>query len=404
MDPVIIIGSGLGGLALAQGFYKASIPFKIYERDRSENIRRQGYRIRLHGEGLRALRSLLVNEIWDLFEETCAETILGSLPIINAQTCEISAATFKGNNPQSRVLRSDEKPHTVDRGILREVLLTRLDENIIYGKEYTSCTLTDAGIVAKFADGTSEMGSLLVGADGVRSAVRRQHFPHLKVLDTKTRPIYGKTPLTESFRRGILPKSTECLSLIEDPQTGNTTLMEVIHFVPKDQRTDKRDLPDDYVYWVIIPSNTDRPKTSAQPSQASGEQPAELARSMTAHWHPSVRPLIEYQDPSQTGIFRLLSSDPESLKRRWEPDARVTLLGDAAHAMMPSTASGAVTTLRDAELLSSLIADQGVGRETIARYEERMREYAGEAVASSAAIGEMSFGMRALADCEPVSW
>lgn len=327
MDPVLIIGSGLGGLALAQGFHKASIPFKIYERDRSENIRRQGYRIRLHGEGLRALRSVLVNDIWDLFAETCAETLLGPLPIVNAQTCEVSAATFKGDNPQSRVLQSGEKPHTVDRGILREVLMTNLDKNIVYGKEFTSYILTESGIVAKFADGTSEMGSLLVGADGISSAVRRQHFPHLKVLDTKTRPIYGKTPLTESFRRSILPKSMECLSLIKDPQTGNTALMEVIHFLPKDQRRDKRDLPDDYVYWVIIPSNSDHPRTSTKTSQVNGEQPAELARSMTAHWHPSVRPLIKFQDPSQTGIFRLLSSDPESLRRRWEPDARVTLLG-----------------------------------------------------------------------------
>jgi 2-polyprenyl-6-methoxyphenol hydroxylase-like FAD-dependent oxidoreductase len=403
MDPIIIIGSGLGGLALAQGLHKSSIPFKIYERDQLRNVRTQGYRIRLHGEGLCALRSVLIDEVWDLFEETCPETRLGPLPNINAVTCEVTAANFGGNNPQGRISQSNQKPHTADRAIMREVLLTGLDKHITYGKEYTHYGITDSGIIAHFADGASEPGSLLVGADGVRSAVRRQYLPHLRVLDTKSRPMYGKTPLTRSFQSHTLPKAMECLSLIKDPQTGSVTLMEVIRFLPKDQRKDKRDLPNDYVYWVIIPPGSSSLITDERLNHISKEGPAELAKALTAHWHPSLRLLIEDQDPNQTGVFRLLSSDPESLKRGWEPNAKVTLLGDAAHAMMPSTASGAVTALRDAELLSSLIREQGVAKEIIAKYEEEMRNYASEAVALSARIGQMSFGVKALADSEAVS-
>jgi 2-polyprenyl-6-methoxyphenol hydroxylase-like FAD-dependent oxidoreductase len=173
--------------------------------------------------------------------------------------------------------------------------------------------------------------------------------------------------------------------------------------LPKDQRKDKRDLPNDYVYWVIIPPESSSLITDERLNHISKEGPAELAKALTAHWHPSLRLLIEDQDPNQTGVFRLLSSDPESLKRGWEPNAKVTLLGDAAHAMMPSTASGAVTALRDAELLSSLIREQGVAKEIIAKYEEEMRNYASEAVALSARIGQMSFGVKALADSEAVS-
>lgn len=338
MDPICIIGSGLGGLAFAQGLHKASIPFRIFERDRLENIRRQGYRIRLHGEGLRALRSVLTDAIWDLFEETCAETVLGALPFINAESCDISAASFSGNNPQSRVNQSSQKPNTVDRGILREVLLTGLDSHISYGKEYTKYTLTATGIDIHFADGTSETGSLLVGADGVRSAVRRQFLPHLRILDTKSRPLYGKTPLNPAFESRILPKAMECLSLIKDHKTGSTTLMEVIRFLPKEKRIDQRELPSDYVYWVIIPSDSVSNKTEEKLRTEDQEGAARLAVEATEHWHPSLRPLIELQDPEQTGVFRLLSSDPESLKQAWEANARITLLGDAAHAMMPSTA------------------------------------------------------------------
>ena len=402
MDPIIIIGSGLGGLTFAQGLHKSSIPFKIYERDQLRHVRTQGYRIRLHSEGLRALRSVLTDKIWDLFEETCPETVLGPLPNINALTCEVTAANFGGNNPQGRISQSEQKPYTVDRGILREVLLTGLDNHITYGKEYKHYDLTDSGIIAHFADGTSKSGSLLVGADGVRSAVRRQYLPHLRILDTKSRPVYGKTPFTHSFQSRILPKAMDCLSMIKDSQTGCVTLMEVIRFLPKDQRKDQRDLPNDYVFWVIIPPGLSSAVRDEKSNHAKKDGLAEIAKTMTAHWHPSLRPLIEDQDPNQTGVFRLLSSDPESLMHAWESNGKVTVMGDAAHAMMPSTASGAVTALRDAELLSSLIRERGVAKESIAKYEEEMRKYASEAVALSAKIGEMSFGLRALADSEAV--
>lgn len=403
MDPIIIIGSGLAGLALAQGLHKSCIPFMIYERDQSLNVRTQGYRIRLHGEGLSALRSVLIDEVWDLFEETSAETKLGSLPYIDAVTCEATAPNFGGHNPQSRISQSDQKPYTLDRSVLREVLLTGLEKHITYGKEYTHYRLTDSGIIAYFADGTKETGSLLVGADGVRSAVRRQYLPHLGILDTKSRPIFGKTPLSPSFQSLILPKAMECMSLIKDPRSGAVTLVDVIRFLPKDQRKDQRDLPNDYVYWVLIPPGSSSQVTDEQLNHITKEEIAELAKTLTAHWHPSLRPLIERQDPNQTGVFRLLSSDPENIMRAWEPNAKVTLIGDAVHAMMPCTASGAVTALRDAELLSSLIREQGIFKESIAKYEEEMRKYGSEAVAFSAKIGEMSFGLNSLADSDVVS-
>ncbi|KAI4123050.1 MAG: hypothetical protein LQ338_005474 [Usnochroma carphineum] len=404
MDPIIIIGAGLCGLALAQGLHKSSIPFKLYERDQRRGVRAQGYRLRLHGEGLAALRSVLADDLWNSFKETCAETVLGPLPNIDAVTCEITAANFGANNPQGKIAQNDQKPYTVDRSVLRQVLLAGLDDCVEYGKEYSHYEFTDSGIIAYFADGTSQTGALIVGADGARSAVRRQYLQHLKVLDTKSRPIYGKTPLATSFRNRILPKATECLSLIKDPKTGSVTLMEVIRFLPEDQRRDKRDLPNDYVFWVVIPSDRNSSFGEEQQKSVGRQRPAELAKTFTAHWHPSLRPLIEDQDPQQTGMFRLLSSDPESFSQTWEPNARVTVVGDAAHAMMPSTASGAVTAFKDADRLARLIAERGVAAETIGEYEQEMRKYASEAVATSAKIGQIVFGLGSLPDAEEASW
>ncbi len=69
---ILIIGAGLGGLFLAQGLKKANIPFRIFEKDPSKAWRAQGYRIRISSEGAAALAKNLSEELWQLFEETCA--------------------------------------------------------------------------------------------------------------------------------------------------------------------------------------------------------------------------------------------------------------------------------------------------------------------------------------------
>jgi hypothetical protein len=71
---IIIIGGGVGGLALAQNFKKRGISFTLFERDASPASRAQGYRIRVAGRGAEALRECLDNELLNLFEKTCAET------------------------------------------------------------------------------------------------------------------------------------------------------------------------------------------------------------------------------------------------------------------------------------------------------------------------------------------
>lgn len=148
---------------------------------------------------------------------------------------------------------------------------------------------------------------------------------------------------------------------------------------------------------LVLPG-TNSPLKGEQLRRLDNAQSAELADRLTASWHPSLKPVFECQDRGQTSILRLLLS-PSDIPP-WEADARVTLLGDAVHTMIPAAASGANTAMRDAGLLVQLIRDKGLGREVIAKYEEEMRKYAGETVALSAKIGQMSFGQRPLDEYE----
>ncbi|GAA3414013.1 FAD-dependent monooxygenase [Streptosporangium vulgare] len=56
---VIVIGAGLGGLALANGLGRAGIDVAVYERAQSPLIRRQGYRLHLSDVGIDALTSVM---------------------------------------------------------------------------------------------------------------------------------------------------------------------------------------------------------------------------------------------------------------------------------------------------------------------------------------------------------
>ena len=70
--PVLIIGSGLGGLTLAHSLAKHRIPYAIYERDNASSQRAQGYRVSIDDGGASGLRSALDDKTFDRFVRTCA--------------------------------------------------------------------------------------------------------------------------------------------------------------------------------------------------------------------------------------------------------------------------------------------------------------------------------------------
>ncbi|KAF2706519.1 cercosporin toxin biosynthesis protein [Pleomassaria siparia CBS 279.74] len=396
---VLIIGAGLGGLSLAQGLKKNSIPFHIFERDPSAFFRAQGYRIKINYEGAMAVKSVMSEEMWTEFERTCAESKFGETNINALDGGIIASRAGPGTHGGSFV------PYLADRTLLRKLLFKGLEEDVSFGKTLTHYETIDGGVVAHFTDGTSEQGILLVGADGFRSPVRKQFLPDHKPIDTNGRCIYGKTPMSEEFMSKYHARAHKWMTLVLDKtpmtqtldvdETPLTCLLEPVRFVDNEY---KSKAPQDYVYWVLISRSDVFGLTTEQLLGLSGQESAELSLKLTEEWDPSIRALFEHQDIKQSSALRISTAKPQIPE--WEADSRVTLIGDAVHVMSPCGGVGAVTAMMDAATLAESLRSGGVNKKSVGEYEAAMRIYASKSIQRSYFGGKKMFGHPPFEKCE----
>ncbi|KAL9105865.1 MAG: hypothetical protein Q9227_009028 [Pyrenula ochraceoflavens] len=408
--PVLIIGAGIGGLCLAQGLKKTGVACKIFERDQSATFRAQGYRLKIEASGDGALQSSLPPTVYQKFVDTCASFYLGETDfnpisghILRSRQGSGLAWTQGGLRPA----------RTADRTVMRSVLMTGLEDSIYYGKEllrYEMAPETDM-VVAHFTDGSFAEGSLLVGADGAKSAVRKQYLPDQKHVDTGACCIYGKTPISdellERFPRKALRWMTICadtapmLQSVLIEESPLTLLTEPIRF---DQQSKySRSLPPDYVYWVLIARKEVLFENEAQLSklaslEALPSDSAALSLELTKEWDPNLRSLFELQDTKYCSTIRVASAVPEAPE--WTPSPYITLLGDAIHVMSPCGGVGANTALADAADLVKVISNSGqVTADAIGEYENTLRKRATASLMRSFIGSKKMFNQQPYSKC-----
>lgn len=415
---VLIVGGGLSGLALAQGIKKAMPPisFRIFERDSSAAHRAQGYRIRISGA---ALQALLPAHVFSAFEATSNSSIEPGHVIEALTGTPDPAASMPGPPPGTSTGTNTAKTYNVDRAVLRNVLLQGLEEHISYDKKFEAYkVLGDDGTVqVRFADGTVERGTLLVGADGVRSGVRRQLLPGFPILDTEGRSIFGKTDLTTQVA-AKLPKEFQsgmCLASVPGPASEHPSklLFEVMRFDPA-ARALGLGVPDDYIYWVFCTrqdvTDTQVAGLSELLSFSSAES-AGLAQALMRDWHKSLRSIVDTANEGSTATLAFFSCTSKGLPRSWaqlrkeHADMPVTLIGDAAHPMPPVGGVGANSAFQDAlelfEALESFEGETVSQSAALARYEQSMVERVVEAVQRSSSGAVRFFGMKPQDELKP---
>jgi 2-polyprenyl-6-methoxyphenol hydroxylase-like FAD-dependent oxidoreductase len=352
---VIVIGAGLGGLGLAQALLREGIDAEVYERDEGLEARFQGYRVGLGPEALAALRRCLPERLHPLLDAVAGE-LTGDGRAVDAQLNEL------GRTP------ADDEGLLFDRHVLRHLLFAGLRERVRFGKKLDGYEeLPDGAVRARFSDGTSVTGDVLVGADGMGSTVRRQMLPHVPILDTGVSGVIGRTPLTERFE-GLVPGwSTLVLGGDLRLFLGKMPFRRPPHLAAAELAPDVR-LPatPSYLRWVILvppdyrraggPSDDAGSTGGDWQAEYDGQDGVDVVLDLTQGWHPELREMIRQADRHNSGIGPIRYAD---LIDPW-PTRPVTLLGDSAHPMPPG-GLGANLAFLDADLLSRKLAEVSRG-------------------------------------------
>ncbi|WP_040807217.1 FAD-dependent oxidoreductase [Nocardia concava] len=370
---VVIVGAGLGGLCLAQGLGRGGVECEVFERDSGVGSRTQGYRIRIDAQGQRSLAACLPGELVTLFRETAAVARSGGR-FVDTGLNEITGRAVETWQPsvQSEAEDDQDGDLSVNRQTLREILMSGIEGRIRFGKELIHVEEGLDRVTARFRDGTTVAGDVLVAADGVHSAVRRQLCPAADPTDTGMVCVYGRTGLDS---RAMIDDSVlDGTSVVF--ADGFATIVDAMTFRP-DAFTGQPITPvADYLYWACFgPRALFGLDAGADPH---GDLPTTLAQ-LTADWHPGLRAVLTTSDPNAVAALPIRSA---AVLPDW-PGRRITALGDAVHAMSPAGGLGANTALRDAATLAELLCGDLTSVDALADYERHMRVYAEEAVTAS---------------------
>jgi 2-polyprenyl-6-methoxyphenol hydroxylase-like FAD-dependent oxidoreductase len=379
---VIIIGAGTGGLALAQGLKQAGINVCVYERDRTPREDQGGFRVGISPAGSRALKALVPASVYELFVATCARAPR-YFNLLTEQFSELLCLAIEGDAASAL---DGEK--NVIRKTLRRVLLSGLDDQVIFGKKFIAYESNPNGsITARFEDATSASADVLIGADGAGSRVRKQRLPHAQHQDTGIVSIGGKLPMTPQSRALLSDKMYYGMSMIMAPK-GLGAIIHSIEFSPG------RAIPhfgarwpgfesaiaEDCFGWGLWAARQNVPR---DPHGLKAQDQLQWAQELTRHWHPNLRQLIGLTDLATIQSINIRTSVPVA---PWE-SSNVTLLGDAIHTMTPGRGAGANTALRDAAILCQMLVAVQQGRTPLVpalhRYEAEMLRYSMEAVIKS---------------------
>jgi 2-polyprenyl-6-methoxyphenol hydroxylase-like FAD-dependent oxidoreductase len=335
-NAVIIVGAGIGGLSLAVGLKRQGVPISMHER--ASEVKEIGT-----GTGIQrvAQQGLEMLGLTDAIREIGGQGFE-----------ELRLKSRRKGRTMATIPRRGEA-FVVHRGELLEVLKRELgDMSVVRCDSQCVGFEQDAeGVTAKFADGSSERGAALIGADGVRSVIRST------VLGDGP-PLYS----TQTAWRGMPVYTHPTLPLNISEQVFGP--QAIFGLFPCNER----------LFWWA---------SEVRP-EGQGDPPAGRKQDLLdtfAGWPEGIPEVIEATPEEQ--IFRgdLYHRRPV---KSWRL-GRAVLLGDAAHPTMPAFGQGAGMAIEDAAVLArELAAADDIG--DAAALGSAYERYEGQRVPRTAAI------------------
>jgi salicylate hydroxylase len=344
MTRVAIIGGGIGGLTAANALSRAGIEVAVYEA--AAELKEIGAGVALHANAMRVLRAIGV--------EDAVRKVAGRSQWQMTRNWKTGRVISKSSR-QQQAAAFGLLGATVHRADLLDVLADALPAGIVtLGKRCTE-VVPDGDIeVARFADGGEIEADVIVGADGIHSPVRTSLFgPDAPRFTGKicyrsvipTSAVQGARPDTD-LGQWFGPHGT----IVLYPLRGEELINVVCHYDDDSYRHES---------WV---------------TECSREEVLQRY----AGWHESLLRLFAAGDTWYK--WALYDRDPIPQWTR----GRVTLLGDAAHPMLPYLGQGACQALEDgAVLATALTAEAADPPSGLARYERTRRPRASRVVLTS---------------------
>ena len=317
---VAIVGAGIGGLSLALALRERGLQAQVFEQ--ASELTEIGAAIALSANGLREYARLGLTD-----ELAAASAVPTELIYRHWRTGDRIAAHPAGKGYADRFGAPFFGIHRAD---LQKTLSAAVGvENVHLGCRLVSIAEQPGSVVLEFANGRVEHADLVIGADGVRSTVRRW-------VTGADDVVYSGT----SAFRGLVP--AENLPSLPDPHAVQFWMgpdahllhyaiggaAEVVNF-----------------FAVVETPRIWLPESTV--TEVHEETPVASFRG----WHPAVTEMIKAAaSPIRWGLFVVRPL------LHWYR-GRVVLLGDSAHGMLPHHGQGANTSIEDAFALAALLAE-----------------------------------------------
>jgi 2-polyprenyl-6-methoxyphenol hydroxylase-like FAD-dependent oxidoreductase len=332
---VAIVGGGIAGVALAIACLHRGIPFTLYERDDNFNARSQGYGLTLQ-QGSKAMEGLGIYSL--------EAGITSTRHVVHTSEGKIIGewGIRKWGRSDSKEAPKRKNIH-IARQSLRLALLAELGTNsaVKWGHQFIGFNESkNKGITLNFKvkeDIKSVTVDLVIGADGIRSAVRKQLIGEattpLQYLDCIV--ILGICPLEnlKDIESSLLDSATVF-------QTANGH--ERIYMMPYSADT---------VMWQLSFPMLEK---DAKTLSIKGPKALKEEACRRTQWHSPIPHIIEATQEAQISGYPVY--DRALLTTEFlEKATAVTLIGDAAHPMSPFKGQGANQALLDALSLARAI-------------------------------------------------
>jgi 5-methylphenazine-1-carboxylate 1-monooxygenase len=349
MDDIVIVGAGIGGLTLGLALHAAGIPCRIFES--TAEIRAVGVGINLLPHATRELAALgLEGDLARAAISTQDATFFNRFGQLIYQEPLGRAAGYE--HPQFSIHRGDLQM------ILLEAFRSRAGrDRLLTNRHCMAVEQDEGGVSVHFSDGpggkdrSTVRGRIAIACDGINSAIRKQFFPG------EGEPRYSGV----NMWRGVTPWKP-ILSGASLVRAGWLSHGKMVIYPIRAADADGLQL----MNWVAEIETPDyRKRDWNRPGSIDDFIGA------FADWHfdwLDVPALIRGADSVLE--FPMVDQDPLP---RWSFQ-RVTLLGDAAHPMVPRGSNGAGQAILDARALTTALVDHADPVAALAAYEKQRLE------------------------------